>query len=259
MSMQENLEKLAGELPESALLPVMIAPWVSRAVYVAARLGIADLLADGPKSNDELADTAGASSRELYRLLRFLAGIGIFAELEDGYFELTPPAMELRSGVPGSVRSLVLWYGGESYRAWGDLLHSVMSGETAFDHAHGGRAFEYLAQHPESAAVFNQAMSEWTANESDALMRAYDFSQFHKVVDLGGGQGLFIADLLRANPGLKGVLFELPQVVAGARKYLESAGLDGRCEVIAGDFLESLPEVDPDRVTEKSIQEESVS
>ena len=241
MSIQDDLELMAGELPESALLPVMIAPWISQAVYVAAKLGIADLLTSGRKSVAELADLAGASPRELHRLLSCLAGIGIFAEVEDGTFEMTARAAELRSGVPGSVRSLVLWYGGESFKAWGNLLHSLGTGETAFNHTYGSGPFDYMGRHPETAAIFNEAMTEWTVGESEAIMRAYDFAGFHKVVDIGGGQGLFIGDVLKAHPGLDGVLFELPQVVAGAREYLQAAGLAGRCELVGGDFLESVP------------------
>lgn len=241
MAAQDDLQPLNETPHESPLLQMMTGSWVSQAVYVAARLGIADLLASGPQSVDELAASAGASPRELFRLLRFLAGAGIFAELEDGHFELTPLAADLRSGVPGSVRSLVLWYGGEAYRAWGDLLHSIRTGETAFNHAYESAVFPYLARHPESAAVFNRAMTEWTTGESAAIMSAYDFSQFERVVDVGGGHGLFIADILRANPRLKGVLFELPQAIEGAKEHIESAGLAERCEVIGGDFLKLVP------------------
>ena len=237
MAMQDDPRELNKSPLESPLLQLTIGSWISQAIYVAAKLGIADLLASGTKSNDELAASAGASPRELYRLLRFLAGAGIFAEVEDDYFELTPLAMPLRSSVPGSVRSVVIYYGEEVYRVWGDLLHSIRTGETAFNHAYNSEVFPYMAEHPETAAVFNQAMTEWTANESTALMTAYDFSKFQRIVDVGGGQGLFLADLLRADPRLKGVLFELPQTIEGAKGQIEAAGLAERCEVIGGDFF----------------------
>jgi hypothetical protein len=215
--------------------------WISQAIYVAAKLGIADLLKEGPKSNDELAISAGASPRELYRLLRFLASVGVFSEIEDGYFEMTPLAAGLQTGVPGSLRSLAIMYGEETYQAWGDLLHSVKTGETAFSHTYKSGVFQYLAQHPESASVFNHAMTEFTVQESTAVMTAYDFSDLDRVVDVAGGQGLFIADLLKSNPKLKGVLFELPQVIKGAKGHIETAELTDRCEVIGGDFFESVP------------------
>jgi SAM-dependent methyltransferase len=241
MGVQDDLNESNDALPESALSQMITGSWISQAVYVAAKLGIADLLAGGPKSIDELAGSAGASPRELFRLLRFLASIGVFAEGEDGYFELTPLARGLLSGAPGSLRSLAIYYGEEVYGAWGNLLHSIQTGETAFNHTYKSGAFQYLAQHPEYAAVFNQAMTEWTANESTAVMTAYDFSKFDKVVDVGGGQGLFITDILRANPGPHGVLFDLPQVIEGAKGTIETAGLAERCEVIGGDFFESMP------------------
>ena len=132
-------------------------------------------------------------------------------------------------------------YGEETYQAWGDLLHSTRTGETAFNHTYKSGVFQYLTQHPEAASVFNQAMTEFTTQESTAVMTAYDFSNFDRVVDVGGGQGLFIADILKSNPKLKGVLFELPQVIEGAKEHIETAELTDRCEVSGGDFFESVP------------------
>lgn len=170
--------------PRLALLQMITGFWISQAIYVAAKLGIADLLKDGPKSSDELAESAETCPRELFRLLRFLASVGVFAEVEDGCFELTPLAACLQTGVPGSLRSLAIMYGEETYQAWGDVLHSIRTGETAFDHVYKSGVFQYLAQHPEAAAVFNEAMTEFTTQESTAVNTAYDFSKFDKVFDV---------------------------------------------------------------------------
>lgn len=225
----------------AALLQMITGFWTAQAVYVAARLGIADLLKDGPKSCDALAQSTGTSPRELYRLLRYLASIGLFDERDDAYFESTPLAAPLQSETPGSLRSLVNYYGGITYQPWGSLLHSIKTGETAFNHIHDGNVFQYFAQHPESAAIFNQAMTEYTAQESTSVINAYDFSNLEQIVDVGGGQGSFISAVLKANDKARGVLFDLPQGLGGAREHLETAGLLDRCQIVEGDFFESIP------------------
>ena len=241
MSKNNDFGSPRDELPRPALLQMVTGFWISQAIYVAAKLGIADLLKDGPKSTDALAKSTEASPRELFRLLRFLASEGIFAEVENGFFELTPLAAYLQTDTPGSLRSLVIYYGEETYQPWGSLLHSIKTGETAFNHVNKSGVFQYLAQRPESAAIFNQAMTEYTVEESTAVIAAYDFSEFEKIVDVGGGQGSFIAAILKANTKPKGVLFDLPQGIEGAEGYLEAAGLIDRCNVIGGDFFESIP------------------
>ncbi len=241
MSTQDDFRNPGDVQSRSALLQMITGFWTSQAIYVAAKLGIADLLKDGPKSSDALAKSTKTSPRELFRLLRFLASIGIFAEVGNGSFELTPLAAYLQTETPGSLCSLIIYYGEETYQPWGSILHSIKTGETAFNHVHKGGVFQYLAQHPESAAVFNQAMTEYTAEESTAVMTAYDFSKFNKIVDVGGGQGSFIAAILMANAKPNGVLFDLPQGVEGAKDHLEATELTDRCEVIGGDFFESIP------------------
>ncbi len=241
MSTQDDSRSLSDIQARSVLLQMITGYWTSQAIYVAAKLGIADLLKSGPKSCELLAEFTQTSQRELFRLLRSLASIGIFAEVEDAFFELTPLATYLQSETPSSLRSLVIYYGEETYQPWGSLLHSIKTGETAFNHVHKGGVFQYFAQHPESAAIFNQAMTEYSVEEVNAVINAYDFSKFDKIVDVGGGQGSFIATILKANDKPKGVLFDLPQGIKGAKKHLETAGLMGRCEIIAGDFFESIP------------------
>jgi len=224
-----------------ALLQMVTGYWVSQAIYVAAKLGIADLLKDGPKNCDELAKATRTHARSLYRLLRGLASVGVFAEVENGRFGLTPLGEYLQTGIPGSVRALTIRYGEEHYRAWGDLLHSVRTGEIAFNHAFGMGFFQYLAQNPEAAAIFSEGSAEITTRVSTAVVAAYDFSQFGKIIDVGGGNGALIISILKANPKISGALFDLPHVVEDAQKHIEAAGLTGRCEVVAGDFFESVP------------------
>ncbi len=241
MHIQDNPKSSTEVPPRTALLQMITGFWVSQAIYVAAKLGIADLLKDGSKSSDALAKSVKSSPKELLRLLRFLSSVGIFAENEDGCFELTPLAACLQTGVPSSLRSLSIMYGEETYQAWGGLLHSIKSGETAFDHVYKSGVFQYLAQHPDSAAVFNQAMTEFTEEESTAVSTAYDFSKFDRIVDMGGGQGSFLAAILRNNVKPMGVLFDLPQVIKRAKDHIEAAGLADRCQVIGGDFFGSIP------------------
>ncbi|MBI3300999.1 MAG: methyltransferase [Deltaproteobacteria bacterium] len=230
-----------NESPPVILLQMMTGYWGSQAIYVAAKLGLADLLKDGPKSGAELAQATRTHAPSLTRLLRALASIGVLAESEDGRFELTPLGACLQSGVPGSVRAAAIMFGETLYRAWSGLLQSVQTGETAFGHVFGTPIYQYFAQHPEAAAVFNEAMIEMTTQVAAAVVAAYDFSRFGKLVDVGGGYGTLVAAILQATPTLSGVVLDRPQVAEGARKYIEAAGLAGRCAVVGGDFFESVP------------------
>jgi len=215
----------------------------SQVIYVAARLGIAELLQDGARSGDELARATGTHAPSLRRLLRGLAAVGVVDEIEPGRFELTSFGALLRPGVPGSVRNLALLFVDEPvWRAWGSLLHSVRTGETAFDHVFGMGTFDYFARHPEAAAIFNEAMTEGTRWAAPAVIAAYDFSRFQTIVDIGGGNGTLLAAILAANPGLRGTVFDLAMGVAGARSHLEAAGVADRRQVVEGDFfVQPLP------------------
>lgn len=232
----------ADDVPApAALLRMLTGYWVSKALNVAAELGIADLLRDGPQTSDELADRCGVHPQALYRLLRALSSVGVFAEEEERRFGLTPAAELLRSDVPGSMRALARMYGSEQYRAWGNLLESVRTGEPAFDRLFGTGYFEYLAHDPEANAVFNEAMTGWTAQLADAVAAAYDFDGRGVVVDVGGGHGLLLSTVLRAHPAMRGILFDLPHVAATAKPLLEQAGVAARCETVGGDFFDSVP------------------
>ena len=190
--------------------------WTSRAVYVAAKLGIADLVHDRPRTAAELAEATGTHAPSLFRVLRALASVGMFAEDEQGRFAQTPLGATLRSGIPGSLRATAISELGEDhYEAWTDVLHSVRTGEIAFDHRFGMPVWEYYAQHPENAGVFNESMTGLTRSVEAAVVAAYDFSPFAQVVDVGGGHGGFLAAILAANPRAKGVLFDAPRSSRG--------------------------------------------
>src|SRR5499426_13431 len=228
--------------PALALLQQALGFWISRAICVVARLGIADLLKDGPRDTETLAAVAGVHAPSLYRVLRTLASVGIFAEGEDGRFGLTPQAEPLRTNAPDSIRDYILLLGEEWYSGPSDhLLHSVQTGRPAFERVHGADFFTFLAREPAAAAVFDAAMTSRSAQENDAIAAACNFSDLGTIIDVGGGHGSLLAAILRTNPGLRGVLFDRPQVVAEARPQLEAAGLGGRCAVVAGDFFVSLP------------------
>jgi hypothetical protein len=232
--------RAAAPPPRRALAQMVLGNQVQQAVYVAARLGIADLLADGPKSVDELARSAGADASALYRLLRALTGFGLFAQDEQRRFELTPLASLLRTGTPDSVRAFALWSGGVSYRAFGGLEHSVRTGEPAFEHIFGMEFFEYLSKHEEDGELFAELMSQHTAPIAP-VVAAHDFSGAGVVVDVGGGRGDLLAAILKAHPEMRGVLVDAPQVLRGAEKVLEEAGVASRCELVGRDIFEGVP------------------
>ncbi len=214
--------------------------WISQAIYVAAQLRIADHLFPGPKSADELAQDADVHPGALYRLLRTLASVGIFTEVEPRRFGLTPMAELLQTGNTGSLHALALW-NLLDWNAWGQLLHSVKTGETAFRHVHGMEPFAYFEHKPELGALFNNAMTGYAAVGSMAAVTAYDFTDFTTVVDVGGGHGALMAAILQANPTARGIIFDQANVIQGARKIIAEAGLLQRCDCVAGNFFESVP------------------
>jgi len=236
-----DIPETAAAPPQVALLQMMTGYWVSQAVYVAAKLGIADLLSDGPAQYEGLAVASRADPPSLYRVLRALASVGVFREAETGWFELTPTATLLRSDNPDSMRALALTYGEEQYRTWSDMLKSIQTGGTAFDRVFGMSYWAYLAEHPESNEIFNQAMTSWSSQLDRAVLAAYDFGQFKTLVDVGGGYGRLLATILRAHAGLQGVLFDQPHVVEGAVNVLQDAGVSDRCAAVGGDFFVEVP------------------
>jgi len=235
---------MASPMPAAAsgpLLQMMTGYWVTQALYVAAKLGIADLLSDGPLSCDELAGRSGTHAPSLRRTLRALASVGVFSEVDPGRFTLTPLATLLRTGDPHSVRALAIMYAEEQYRAWGDFLYSVRTGQPAFEHQFGMDVFEYFARNPHASAMFNEAMSGLTTQVAAAVAATYDFSSCATIVDVGGNRGTVLAAILQRHSGSRGILFDRPHVVATAGEVLVAAGVEDRCTIVGGDFFEALP------------------
>ncbi len=212
----------------------------TQALYVMAKLGVADLLAGGPRSADELARELEVQPRPLFRVLRFLAGEGIFTQDASGRFGLTALGEPLRTDHPHTVRHSVIMHGEHHYHAAGELLHTVRTGETGFDHVYGKPLFDYLGEHPEASAVFNAAMGDSAGVRSNPI-REYDFRGRHLLVDVGGGRGTLVATLLKGDPHLRGILYDLPQGVAEANAFLTSQGVADRCEIRTGDAFRSIP------------------
>lgn len=213
---------------------------LSRAIYVVAKLGIADLLADGPLTADELAARSGAHGPSLGRFLRTLASAGIFSRTDTGRFELNEPANLLRSDVEGSLRDLAVYYGELAYRGWEEALHAVRTGEPGFPRVFGTGFWDYLEQNPEAARTFNGAMRGGAKTRALAL-RTHPWKGTETVVDLGGGDGTLLVDLLSHHSGLRGIVVDRPHAVATARARINGAGLEARCEARAGDLFAEIP------------------
>lgn len=227
--------------------PLSILKWLmgvpaAQSIYVAAKLGIADALADGPRSCEDLAQSTAMDPGVLYRVLRMLSSIGLFTESAGRCFSLTSMGRYLQSGQAGSVRDLAVFIG-ESWhlQPWTDLLRTVQTGESAFERWHGMNFFEYLSQNPKSALIFDRAMDTVVSGSASAVAAACDLEGAKIVVDVGGGRGALLALLLRRYPTLRGVLFDLPAVLAGVQQEFESQGLSVRCTAVPGDFLNSVP------------------
>jgi hypothetical protein len=214
----------------------------AQAVHAAAKLRIPDLLASGEKTATQLAADAGADPGALECLLRALSSFGIFTLTPDGCFANTPLSEQLRADHPQSQREAALFLPAAFlWRPIGELHESIRTGEPAFPRIFGQQFFDYLAANPEDAAVFNSVMTQGIAYTSPALLAAYDFSRFKRVVDVGGGQGALLREILSATPKLQGVLFDLPSAVAHASEVL-GGDIAARCQVVAGSFFDSVPQ-----------------
>jgi O-methyltransferase domain/Dimerisation domain len=214
----------------------------SRAVTVAAELGIADLLRDGPRDVDELAMATGTHAPTLYRLLRALASIGVFAECPGRRFELSPMGQFLRRDHPLSLDPAARFFGADyEWRVWGEVQHSVRTGKSAAVHALGCDVWEHRRRHPEHGAVFDGAMRTFSRAESAGVLAAHDFGRYGTVADIGGGTGAVLAAVLAAHPRVRGILFDQPSVVAAADRVLRDAGVAARVSVVPGDFFVEIP------------------
>jgi hypothetical protein len=228
--------------PQAQLRALIGGYRLSQAVYVATRLGIPDLLADGPCEIDELARVTKTHAPSLRRVLLALVAAGVFDKVGPHRFALTPVGAGLRADVPGSRRASVLFLLNESHwRPWGHLLHTVRTGETAFAHAHGASLFDYLAEHPEVASLFNAGMAGNSPAHARLVATSYDFSGLKQVVDVAGGRGRLLATLLEHNAQLRGILFDLPHVIEDARPLVAAAGVADRCAFVGGDFFQAVP------------------
>lgn len=225
--------------PAGEMLRLIGGAVAAQAIHVAARLGVADRLASGPRHAENLAGTAGAHAPSLHRLLRYLATLDVVHEEEDGSFSLTLVGDTLRSDSPFSLRAAAVLYGSRFFwQAFGDLHHTTMTGRDAFTHLHGVPLFDHLARHRDDAAAFEAWMTRVSEMQLAAVLASYDFSGFSTLVDVGGGRGTLLAGILAAYPALRGVLFEASEVVKGAT-WIDTMG--GRCERIAGSFFDAVP------------------
>ena len=245
--MQEHAHTAAPHseaAPAETLLHMITGAWVSQAIHVAAKLGIADLVKQSPKTSADLARATGTQASALYRVLRALASAGVFEQDEHGRFHSTPLAACLQTDAPDSLRAIAVMFGEEWHcRVWADIMHSVQTGQSAMKHVFGlNDIFEYFVQHPQDARTFDQAMTSFSAMENPAILQAYDFSRFDVVVDVAGVQGALLAAVLKKHRNLNGILFDLPHVIQGAENYLDTQGIASRCTLVAGDFFQAVPE-----------------
>jgi hypothetical protein len=234
-------------MPDNAAPPPSIMPLItgyipSRLVFLAAELGIADLIASGKTTAELLAQHTGMHALSLTRMLRALCAYDVFEEKNSGEFALRPMGDQLRSDVPGSLRNFARFF--PDQRAWKcfeEIEHTARTGETAMSLAFGMHGFQWLAEHPKEAAIFNAAMADITHLVARAATAAYDFSKFKAILDVGGGNGSFLAAILRSAPVASGMLFDLPAGIREAEATLQKAGVSDRCKVVPGDFFRSVP------------------
>jgi hypothetical protein len=235
---------MAKNPPPAVMFTLIMGRWVSHLIYIAAKLELADRLKHGPRTVEQLATAADVQVQALYRVLRALASVGVFAETKGKRFKLTPLAVTLQKAVPGSMHATALMLG-EKFQedAWAQLLHGVKTGEIPFLRAHVVPQFEYFEKHPEHLKIFGEAMTNVSSTENPAIAFAYKFSGIRTLVDVGGGNGSLLATILKANPKLKGVLFDLPSVSTRAKqdRHVTAKGIAERCTLESGDFFEAVP------------------
>jgi hypothetical protein len=225
-----------------ALLRMLTGKWVSQAISTAAQLNIADHLANGPKSPSELAVLSRSNERVLCGLLRALASVGVFTEDTSGQFANSPLSEALRVKAPGSMRAMALLFGDHpTWAAWGELAYTVRTGKSSFERVNGLPTFEYFRKHADTTGYFNEAFSANSAQETEAIHRAFDFSGLESLVDVGGGQGALLCSILKRNPLQRGTLFDQPHVVVGADAVIAASGVGPRCSIAGGDFFGDLP------------------
>jgi hypothetical protein len=230
--------------PPDVMRNLAIGYWVARLVHVAAQLRLADLLKGGPRTPEDLAKAAGVQPLALFRVLRALASIGVFAETTGRRFKLTPLGATLQTGVPASMHGWALMINENwGWDAWKELLYGVKTGEVPFLKAHGVPIFDYLETHPADLEVFGESMTNLSRTQNPAVAAAYKFSGLRTLVDVAGGHGSLLATILKSHPKLKGVLFDLRSVIARAAtdQHVTAKGIAERCRLESGNFFESVP------------------
>jgi SAM-dependent methyltransferase len=229
--------------PGIVLYQIGIGHYFSRVLALAAKLGIADLLIDGPRFYGDLAKATQTHAPSLNRMMRLLASVGVFEERDNGTFALTSLGELLRTGAAGSMRSAVLLFAGIGIQdAWKELEYCIQTGEPAFRrNSPDADPFSQIAQNPEMAKVFDEAMAAFAPLTAAAIAASYDFSPFRTLIDVGGGNGSLLIGLLNANPNLHGIVFDLPHAADKARAKIAEAGLQSRCQAVGGDFFKEVP------------------
>ena len=228
------------ELPPSAqLMKFIVGKWVSKPIYVAAELGIADMLAEGPKSIQDLAIESKSHAPSLYRMMRALASVGVFSETEDKHFKLTPMAEYLKNG---AMRSMALLFNSDwSDKAWGYFMDSVKTGDTAFEKAHGMTLSDWLEENAHASEIFNEANAIKAGSSHRAIVEAYDFSDINTLTDVGGGLGVLMEEILIANSAMKGIVADIPSVIQKTREMIQARGIEDRCQAVECDFFKKIP------------------
>jgi hypothetical protein len=227
--------------PQIAMFEMIVGMWVSQALGVAAKLGVADIIGEGTVSSEVIAEKTGVAPEPLYRLLRALAAQDIFEESSLGQFKLTGLGRCLRSDVPESVRAMAIFQSQYQWPHWAELLSSVKTGETAAEKVRGKSLFEFMVSHPDAQTQFDEFMASVSSMETSAVLGAYSFASYKVIADIGGGTGRFLSAILESAPRAKGILYDQPHVVKGAYDHFSSPSLKGRCEIVGGNFFESVP------------------
>jgi SAM-dependent methyltransferase len=235
-------KRAKGNPSPPALFEMATAYWLSQAIYVAAKLGIADLLRGGPQSCVVLAVSTGSDASSLFRLMRALSSVGIFAHLGRGRFALSPLAERLQSDIHGSLRAMVITIGEIHYQACGSLLHSVQTGSPAFNSVFGASLFDYLEQNVDAADAFHQGMTNVSSMLAYAVLMAYDFAGISSIVDVGGGQGKLLEKILQIAPDITGTVFDTASTIERAEQGIGNDAWSRCCSYVIGDFFSSVPQ-----------------
>lgn len=228
--------------PDAYIVQLSFGALITQALAVSAKLGIADLLAEHPLTVKELAQKTETHERSLYRVLRSLAGVGVFVETEPSVFANSIYSETLRSDAPNSVKNGLIFMGADwHWSVWGDMLYSVKTGKTSWGHTHGYEVFDYFTANPGPAEIFNNAMTDISMGTAPAVVEALDLTHVKSIADIAGGHGFLLAQILKANPNISGILFDMPSVIEGAGSLLEKEGVADRVEKVKGNFFESVP------------------